>query len=104
MVNATTGQVNPGYSTELRDKIKTALEAVEGEISTNEVPAFLAVMSKSGGVAAPQAAGTTNAVTEISIGKALDTMRSRRSNIPEAYEPVPAARGAREGLYATPAR
>jgi hypothetical protein len=53
-------------------------------------------MSKSGGHAAPTAPGTTNFVTEISVGNVLDTQRRRRGELTELYTPVPAARGARD--------
>jgi len=99
---AQTGQTAAGAANLFRDLIKPALTAVEGEISTLLVPSFIAVMSKTGGKANPNGVGTTNEVTEISVGRALDTMRSRRGNVQEVYEPINAFAGARSELYAQP--
>jgi hypothetical protein len=93
---AATGQVAPGYSEQMRDKIHIALDAVEGEITTINVSVSAAVMSSSGGKANPTGVGTTNYVTELSVGRALDTQRSRRRDIVEAYTPAPALRGLRD--------
>ena len=98
----TTGQTDPGYTTSFRDKVKAAIDAVEGEVSTVGVPVFAAVMSSGGGKSNPAGVGTTNAVTTISVGRALDTQRSRRRNIDEAPSYVPALRGLRDTLLRAP--
>jgi len=99
-----TGQVASGYSEQFRDKIRTALNAVEGEIATIDVSVSAAVMSSSGGKANPNGVGTTNYVSEVSVGRALDTQRSRRRDIQEAYTPAPALRGERATDLRGPAR
>lgn len=92
-----TGQLPIGNANGFRDKVKTALVAAEGEVSTVSTGAFAAVMSQQG-------TGTTNAITEISVGNVLDTQRRRRNNLVEVYTPTPALRGEREQLAAPPAR
>jgi hypothetical protein len=98
----TTGQIPQNYCDQMRTQVKTALEVAEGEVSTVLVGAGIAVMSKSGGVTNPTGEGVTNYVTEISVGRILDTQRRRRGELQEAYVPVPAARGTRETDFATP--
>jgi len=91
-----TGQTGAGYDTQFRALIITALNACEGEVGTIDVSVSAAVMSKTGGRGAPTGVGTTNYVTEVSVGRALDTQRSRRTNIKEAYAYAPALRGVRD--------
>jgi hypothetical protein len=103
-ISSTTGQIPPAHCAAFRDLIATAITAAEGEVSTTLVPAFAAVLSKSGGVTAPQAPGTTNPITEVSVGNVIDTQRRRRGELQEMYVPVPAARGLRASLTAEPGR
>lgn len=103
LLSGTTGQVDIGYTTSFRDKVVQAITAVEGEVSTNEVPVSAAVMSSGGGKSNPGGVGTTNFVTEVSVGRALDTQRSRRRDIDEAPVYVPALRGVRLSEFAAPA-
>jgi hypothetical protein len=103
-LDGATGQVPQAHCDGFRDAVAAAITQSEGEVSTTLVPAFAAVMSKSGGVAAPQAPGTTNPITEVSVGRVLDTQRRRRGELTELYNPAPAARGTRPGLFAVPAR
>lgn len=104
LLSGTTGQTDVGYTTSFRDKVKSALDAVEGEVSTIGVPVFAAVMSSGGGKSNPGGVGTTNAVTTISVGRALDTQRSRRRNIDEAPVYVPALRGTRDSVFRAPSQ
>lgn len=101
-LDSITGQTGAGYDTQFRDKIITAFNAAEGEVSTALLSTSACVMSKSGGVTAPQAPGTTNWVTALSVGRALDTMRSRRGNIADTRTPAPASRGVRGSQHARP--
>lgn len=92
----TTGQTDIGYTNSYRTAIINALTAVEGEITTVNVSVSAAVMSSSGGKSNPAGVGTTNYVTEVSLGRVLDTQRSRRTNLDEAPVQVPALRGLRD--------
>lgn len=99
-----TGQLPAQTARSFRDLVATAIDNATGEVSTTGAPAWPAVMSKSGGVTAPQAPGTTNRITEISVGRVIDTQRRRRSHLQEANEIMPledaAARlAAAEGIY-----
>jgi hypothetical protein len=96
-LSATTGQVPSGGADQFRTLVRAALLACEGEVATVEKAVSLAVMSAGGGAGAPGAVGTTNYVTEISVGRVLDTQRRRRGKLLEAYSPVPAAAGERDG-------
>jgi len=62
----------------LRDAFRTWLGQVAGEISTVGLPTFPAIMSSLG-------TGTTNPIIRVSAGRVIDTMRSRRSSLDEAY-------------------
>jgi hypothetical protein len=101
-ISATTGQIPTAHCEAFRDLVATAITAAEGEVSTTLMPAFAAVMSKSGGVTAPQAPGTTNPITEVSVGNVIDTQRRRRGELQEMYSAVPAARGLRTTEAAAP--
>jgi hypothetical protein len=101
-LDGVTGQVPQAHCDDFRDMIADAISQADGEVSTTLVPAFAAVMSKSGGVSAPQAPGTTNPVIEVSVGRILDTQRRRRGELQEAYNPAPAGRGRRDTLEAPP--
>lgn len=83
-----TGQISISLANALRDRIKTAIDNAEGEVSTVEASCFAAVMSSIG-------QGTTNPITTVAVGTAVDTMRRRRSNVKETYEPTPTAFGTR---------
>lgn len=103
-LDGTLGTVPTAIANQFRDLVVTAITAAEGEVSTVAVGAFAAVMSKSGGVSAPLAGGSTNAVTEVSVGNVIDTQRRRRGELIEIYTPAPAARGLREQLLAPPSK
>jgi hypothetical protein len=67
-----TGTIEPAASIiGLAYKVRTALEAVNGEIDTVAVSTVPAIMSKIG-------SGTTKPVAHIGVGPIMDTMRSRR--------------------------
>jgi hypothetical protein len=103
-VDPVTGAVTQAQCDEFRDIVATAIEDVDGEISTTLVPAFAAIMSSGGGVSNPSGTGTTNAIMEVGVGRILDTQRRRRNDLQEAYNLAPAAAGRRGTLYATPRR
>jgi predicted heme/steroid binding protein len=61
---------------DLRDAIKTWLGHVAGEVSTIPLPTYPAIMSSLG-------TGTTKPIVQISAGRVIDTMRSRRQALEE---------------------
>lgn len=94
-LSKTTGQIDSSLANAFRDRVITAIQNVEGEVDTLGVPVFAAVMSKSGGVSSPGADGTTNPILDVSVGRIIDTHRSRRSALQELYTTAPTARGQR---------
>lgn len=76
-VASTTGQLPQATVDTFRTAVKTAMNAVEGEIGTVDVPVSAAVMSPSG-------TGTTKFITEIGVGRIIDTQRRRRNELTEA--------------------
>jgi hypothetical protein len=61
---------------DLRDSVKAAIHDIAGEVSTIGLPTYPAIMSSLG-------AGTTKAILNISAGRVVDTMRSRRTSLEE---------------------
>lgn len=84
-LNINTGQLPSAQTDQFRDLVIQAIDHAGGEIGTVQVPTVASVMSISGGVSAPQAPGTTRFITEISVGRVVDTQRRRRSALVEAY-------------------
>jgi hypothetical protein len=97
-----TGSFSEALSNQFAVMVATALLAAEGEVNTVALPAFAAVMSKSGGVNAPTAPGTTNAITEVGVGRIIDTQRRRRNQLSEVFIAQPALRGTRDTLTPKP--
>jgi len=92
-LSTTTGQIDATFVTGFRDLVIAAIDNANGEVSTLAVPTLPAVMSISGGVAAPQAPGTTRFITEMSVGRVVDTQRRRRSALQEAHVPAESRHG-----------
>ena len=77
-LDKTTGQVPESQVGELVSTVSRKLKDVEGEVSTVGVPVTMAVMSG-------LAPGTTRSVTQLGVGRILDTQRRRRGDLVEDY-------------------
>lgn len=72
------GSIAPSWQDNVLNSVKTLVTALNGSLA----PYQLAVMSDIG-------SGTHQLVTGIRCGAVLDTIRSRRNKIPEAYKALP---------------
>jgi hypothetical protein len=77
VLGPTDGKMSSALVTVLRDTWKTTLHAIQGEISTIAVPVQLAIMSQSGG-------GKHALVTQIGVGRVVDTQRRRRNALDDS--------------------
>jgi hypothetical protein len=78
-ISPTTGQISQTVVDSWRLLVKNALRTIQGEVGTISVSVSLAVMSDSG-------AGTTNPVTQVGVGRIVDTQRRRRGDLVEATQ------------------
>lgn len=70
------GRLSAGFCANVRTAARTMINNVNGEISTVGVATYPAIMSRVG-------VGQHRQVTQIGVGRVLDTQRRRRSNLDE---------------------
>ena len=75
VLEPTTGKMSQAVADVIRGAVRTALQTIQGEVSTLAVPAQLAIMSQG------QAGPKSNLVTQIGLGRVFDTQRRRRNQL-----------------------
>ena len=77
-----TGEISTGAAGDIRDEMKDRLDHINGILST----AFSANMRLA--VMSPLGAGLSHSITDVKVGRVIDTQRRRRRQLDEAYSDI----------------